>query len=196
MLDQCDCLRQIKAEGQEEALRLGLFKGHINHAGTTIGRKCRDSRKMRTYLVVIDETPEAETALRFAARRASKTGGAVEILVVMPKQDFLAWGSVQATIEDEAREQAESVITRALDTLDEENAARPKVNVQSGTPIEAITQALTANPDIAALVLGAAASGTPGPLVAHFAGAGSASLPCPVMIVPGGLTREALDRLS
>ena len=28
---------------------------------------------MRTYLVVIDESPEAEIALRFAARRAVKT---------------------------------------------------------------------------------------------------------------------------
>jgi nucleotide-binding universal stress UspA family protein len=62
---------------------------------------------MRTYLVVIDDTPEAEIALRFAARRAAKTGGAVEILVVIPRQDFVAWGGVQATIEDEAREQAE-----------------------------------------------------------------------------------------
>ena len=35
---------------------------------------------MRTYLSVIDETPEARVALRFAARRAAKTGGAVLIV--------------------------------------------------------------------------------------------------------------------
>ena len=34
----------------------------------------------RTYLVVIDDSPEARVALRFAARRASKTGGAVDVL--------------------------------------------------------------------------------------------------------------------
>ena len=39
---------------------------------------------MRTYLVVIDESPEAEIALRFAARRAVKTGGGVEILALLP----------------------------------------------------------------------------------------------------------------
>jgi hypothetical protein len=33
-------------------------------------------------------------------------------------------------------------------------------------------------------------------LVAHFAGADAGGLPCPVMIVPGSLSREALDRLS
>jgi hypothetical protein len=34
---------------------------------------------MRTYLVVIDETEEARLALRFAARRAAKTGGSLHI---------------------------------------------------------------------------------------------------------------------
>ena len=50
--------------------------------------------------------------------------------------------------------------------------------------------------DVAALVLGAAAAGTPGPLVAQFAGVEAGTLPCPVMIIPGSLTDEALDRLS
>ena len=44
---------------------------------------------MRTYLVVIDETPEAEIALRFAARRAVKTGGNVEILALIPPPEFV-----------------------------------------------------------------------------------------------------------
>ncbi|MCX7677524.1 MAG: universal stress protein, partial [Alteraurantiacibacter sp.] len=35
---------------------------------------------MRVYLVIIDETEEAQVALRFAARRAAKTGGTVHLL--------------------------------------------------------------------------------------------------------------------
>ena len=35
----------------------------------------------------------------------------------------------------------------------------------------------------------------PGPLVAHFSSHAGA-LPCPVYIVPGGLTREAIDKLA
>jgi hypothetical protein len=50
--------------------------------------------------------------------------------------------------------------------------------------------------EIAALVLGAAPSGDPGPLVAHFAGKDSGKLPCPVMIIPGSLTDERLEQLS
>ena len=49
---------------------------------------------------------------------------------------------------------------------------------------------------VAALVLGAAAGGAPGMLVAHFTGTDAGALPVPVMIIPGSLTREAIDRLS
>ncbi len=57
---------------------------------------------MRVYLVIMDETDEARVALRFASRRAAKTGGAVHILALVPPQDFVAFGGVQATIEQEA----------------------------------------------------------------------------------------------
>jgi nucleotide-binding universal stress UspA family protein len=151
---------------------------------------------MRIYLVVVDQTPEAEIALRFAARRALKTGGAVEILAIVPPNEFVAWGGVQATMAGEAQELAEEIVARALDMLGEEGRITPKIIVKHGEAIAVIREALGDNPEIGALVLGAAASGSPGPLVAHFAGAESGSLPCPVMIVPGSLSREALDRLS
>ena len=50
--------------------------------------------------------------------------------------------------------------------------------------------------DVAALVLGAAANGPPGTLVAHFAGADAGKMSCPIMIIPGSLDSEAIDRLS
>ena len=40
------------------------------------------------------------------------------------------------------------------------------------------------------------ATDAPGTLIAHFAGADAGSLPVPVMIVPGSLTAEQIDRLS
>jgi len=58
---------------------------------------------MRVYLVIIDETQEAHSALRFAARRAIDTKGAVHVLALVPKQDFSAFGAVQATIEEEGQ---------------------------------------------------------------------------------------------
>jgi nucleotide-binding universal stress UspA family protein len=151
---------------------------------------------MRTYLVVVDETEESEIALRFAARRAARTGGAVEILVLIRRPEFVAWGGVQATIESEALENAEALVERATAMLGSDLAHKPVFKVRQGDPIAMIRETLLENPEIGALVLGAAKSGSPGPLVAHFAGADSGGLPCPVMIIPGSLDREALDRLS
>ena len=151
---------------------------------------------MRTYLAVADESPEAAVALRFAARRAAKTGGAVLVLALVEPVEFSAWGGVQATIEEEARQRAEALVASVSGTLLDEAGIHPAVLVRQGDPVEVIRETLADTPGIAALVLGAAESGSPGPLVAHFAGADAGRLPCPVMIVPGNLDADAIDRLS
>jgi nucleotide-binding universal stress UspA family protein len=150
---------------------------------------------MRIYLTVVDDSPEAEAALRFAARRAVKTGGGVEVLALIPPQEFIAFGGVQATIEDEQRRHAEALVQKAAGTLLQESGLRPRLTVQEGDGPKVIRDLIAANPQIAALVLGAAASGAPGELVSHFA-AEAGSLTVPLMIVPGGLDRDAIDRLS
>ncbi len=151
---------------------------------------------MRTYLVVIDDTPESGIALRFAARRAVKTGGGVEILSLVPAPEFMAFGGVQATIEEEARLHAEGLVTAAAGQLIAESGLRPAITVRAGDGPRVICDLIAANPAIAALVLGASASGAPGPLIAHFTGIDAGTLPVPVMIIPGSLTAEQIDRLS
>jgi nucleotide-binding universal stress UspA family protein len=151
---------------------------------------------MRTYLVIIDESEEARLALRFAARRAAKTGGALHILSLVEKTDFVAWGGVQATMEAEAREKTEELVRIAAGTIFEELGIHPLITVKEGIPSEAVRDMLDEHPEISALVLGAAAQGTPGPLVVHFTGNIVGSLPCPVMVIPGSLNEDALDKLS
>lgn len=151
---------------------------------------------MRTYLVVIDETEEARLALRFAARRAARTGGNIHLLTVTEKQPFVAWGGVQATIEEEARQRAEAVVAAAAAEVHLETGLTAEVSVRSGDAATIVREILNEDYEIAALVLGAAASGAPGPLVSHFTGADAGTLPVTVMIVPGSLTLEQLDRLS
>ena len=85
---------------------------------------------MRTYLVVVDESPEAETALRFAARRAAKTAGTIRILALIPPSEFVQWGGVQATMEDEALQRAEALVTSAAGTLTDESGIRPSITVR------------------------------------------------------------------
>ena len=150
---------------------------------------------MRIYLTVVDDTPEALSALRFAARRAVRTNGGVEILALLPPQEFIPFGGVQATMEEEQRQHAEGLVQRAAGTLLEESGVRPSLTVRSGDGPKVIREMIAANPQIAALVLGAAAGGAPGELVSHFA-AEAGTLPVPLMIVPGGLAMDAIDRVS
>jgi len=151
---------------------------------------------MRTYMVILDESPEAEKALFFAARRAAKTGGGVHIVAAIPPAEFVQWGGVQATIEEEARQRAEALAMGLAGTLMQESGIRPTITVKTGEPIPILRKILEEESDIAALVLGAAASGAPGPLIAHFASAESGKMPCPIMIVPGSLSNEEIERLS
>ena len=150
---------------------------------------------MRVYLVVIDESEEAHNALRFAARRAADTNGTVHLLALVPKQEFSAFGAVQDTIEEEARDRAEVMANSAAGELAGESGLRPQIAVRVGDGKTVINDYLDEHPEVAALVLGAAAEGNPGPLVTHFSACAGA-LPCPLFIVPGGLSEEEIDRLS
>ncbi len=150
---------------------------------------------MRVYLVIIDESEESRVALRFAARRAAYTGGAVHLLAIVPKQAFNAFAGVQATIEDEARDRAEVLANSAAGELVSEMGQMPQITVRVGDGKTVIDAFLKEHHEVAALVLGAAAEGTPGPLVTHFS-AHAGSLPCPVFLIPGSLSEEEIDRLS
>nr|WP_294850662.1 universal stress protein [uncultured Sphingomonas sp.] len=150
----------------------------------------------RTYLVVIDDSAEARTALHFAARRASKTNGAVEVLAVVEPQDFVQWGGVQAAIEEEQRLRIEASIAASVGEIMDAAGIKPTVVVRQGEPIAALRGYIGTRDDVAALVLGAAASGNPGPLVSNLTGADAGKLPCPVMIIPGGLSFDDIDRMS
>ena len=150
---------------------------------------------MRVYLVIMDETEEAVRALRFASRRAMKTGGAVHILALVPRESFNAFGAVQATIEEEARDRAEMVASSAAGSIFAESGKMPVISVRTGDAQGVIKDYLAEHPEVAALVLGTAKDGGPGPLVSHFS-AHAGALTCPLFLVPGGMTDEDLDRLS
>lgn len=150
---------------------------------------------MRVYLVIMDETDESGLALRFAARRATRTGGTVHLLALVPRQPFVAFGGIQATIEEEARARAEALVTAAAGSVMGDASRPPVISVQTGEGIDVIRNYLAEHPEVSALVLGAAASGGPGPLVMHFT-AIAGQLACPLYVVPGAMSEADLERLS
>ena len=59
---------------------------------------------MRKFLVVLDDSRECLNAMRFAAMRAAHTGGGVQILSIIPPDEFNHWIGVGEIMRDEARE--------------------------------------------------------------------------------------------
>ena len=155
-----------------------------------------ESDLKRTYLVVVDDSAESRVALRFAARRAAKTGGRIEVLGIAEPQDFVQFGGVQNAIEEEQRLRIEGVVSGAVGEILNECGMEANIIMRSGEVVRTVREYLDGRDEVAALVLGAAPSGNPGPLVANFAGNDAGQLPCPVMIIPGSLTDERLEQLS
>ena len=150
----------------------------------------------QTYLVIVTDAPEAKVALRFAALRAQKTDRGVEILAIGERQDFAAWGGVQAAMEEEERLRVEAMIAASVQEIIDATGIKPTITVKQGEAIKVIAGEINEREDIAALVLGAAPGSNPGPIVKHFTGEGAGDLPCPVLLVPGGLSDERLEELS
>jgi nucleotide-binding universal stress UspA family protein len=155
-----------------------------------------DAKPKRTYLVVVDDSAEARVALRFAARRAAKTNGRIEVLGLVEPQDFVQFGGVQAAFEQEQRLRIEGVVSAAIGEILDESGVEANIIIQSGEAVKAVRDYVAGRDEVAALVLGAAPSGSPGPLVADLAGTDAGKLPCPVMIIPGRLSDERLEQLS
>lgn len=155
-----------------------------------------DDTPKRTYLVVVDDSEESRVALRFAARRAAKTDGRIEVLGVVEPQDFVQFGGVQNAIEEEQRLRIEGVVSSAIGEILDESGVEASIIMQHGEPVKAVRDYVGDREEVAALVLGAAPSGNPGPLVSNFCGNDAGKLPCPVMLIPGSLTDERLEQLS
>ena len=155
-----------------------------------------DATAKRTYLVVVDDSAEARVALRFAARRASKTNGRIEVLGLVEPQDFVQFGGVEKAMAEEQKLRIEGVVSSAIGELLDESGVEANIIVQAGEATKAVRDYVSERPEIAALVLGAAPGGNPGPLVANLCGHDAGKLPCPVMVIPGSLTDERLEQLS
>jgi len=122
--------------------------------------------------------------------------GAVEVLAIVEPQDFVQWGGVQAAIEEEQKLRIEASIASSVGEIVDAAGIEPIIVIRQGEQVKVVRELIGERQDIAALVLGAAASGAPGPLVADFTGTDAGKLPCPVMIIPGSLSEERLEQLS
>ncbi len=150
----------------------------------------------RTLVAVVDETEESRLAVDFAARRAAREQGRLLLVHVLPPPDFVQWGAVAEAMEEEARAEGQRVLAAVADRVEAMTGARPATVLRVGEPGEQVLDVVRDTPGVAALVLAAAASGFAGPLVSFFTGERLAGLPCPLVLVPGGLAPRDIAALA
>ena len=151
----------------------------------------------RKFLAVVDETPEARVALRYAARRAQHTEGLVTLLYVVAPADFQQWAGVERVMREEAHQEAERELHDAAKTINDILGAMPELVIREGRAADEIRALLREDRAISILVLAASASKEgPGPLVSLIAGPAANAYPIPVTVVPGNLTDEQIDALA
>jgi nucleotide-binding universal stress UspA family protein len=146
---------------------------------------------------VVDDSPECRLALRFAFRRAARTGGGVVLLYVIEPADFQHWVAVENLMREEAREAAEEVLHTLADEVSQWSGIMPEFAIREGRKQEQVITLLDDEPEIRLLVLGASAEKDgPGPLVTALAGLNSGDLRVPITVVPGTLSIEQIDEIT
>ena len=151
---------------------------------------------MRKFLVVLDDSRECLNAMRFAAMRAAHTGGGVEILSIIPPDEFNHWIGVAEVMREETRERIHAHFEVFAKWMRDRQGVDPELVIREGEPVPEIIAQIKEDPEIGVLVLGAGTEKKgPGPLVSQLSRS-SGSLPVPITIVPGDLSKEKLEAIT
>ena len=149
------------------------------------------------FLVVIDDSPECDRAVHFAARRALRIGSTVIMLRVIETHDHgQQWLGVADIMRAEAHEEANAILDRHAARISSITGVMPERVIREGDKADEMLKLIDEDEDIAILILAASAGDEgPGPLVSSLAKS-AGTFPVPVAIVPGHLSDEDLDSMS
>lgn len=169
--------------------------------GLSKKRRAFEEGHRRKFLVVIDDAPEVDSALFFAASRIEHTGGKLVLLYVIEPQEFQHWAGVRQVQLEEEQNKAKALFRLFRRKLNEggfEDIETEEV-VREGVKADEIVELIEDDEDISILVLGASTNPKqgPGPLVSTLAtGSTAGTFPVPISIVPGNLGIDDLKTLA
>ncbi len=151
---------------------------------------------MRKFLVVLDDTRECLNAMRFAAMRASHTGGGVQILSIISPDEFQHWIGVGELMRQEARERIQAHYEVFAKWMRDRQGVDPELVIREGEAVPEILAQIRDDAEIGVLVLGAGSGKAgPGPLVKELT-RNAGDLPIPVTVVPGEMSKERLEAIT
>lgn len=163
-------------------------------------RRSFETGHLRKFLLIVDESPEVDSALYYCASRIEHSSGALVMLYVIEPQEYQHWMGVKQKQLEEETAKAKALFRlfrRKLHLANYDNVVCEEVIVE-GSKAEEIAKVIQADEDIAILVLGASIDVEgPGPLVSTLAaGKVAGQFPIPITVVPGNLSLETIRQLA
>ena len=151
---------------------------------------------MRKFLVLLDDSRECLNAMRFAAMRAAHTGGGVVILSVIPASDIQHGFGVADVMRAEAQERIEAHFEVFAKWMRSRPKVEPELVIREGDPADELIKQIADDPEIGIVVLGLNPDKAgPNPVLNRLLREAS-TLPCPITIVPGDISKERLESIT
>ena len=159
-------------------------------------RLSREAGHKRKFLAIVDNTPECERAISYAARRAYSTNGSLVLLYTVEPGDFQHWLGVEQIMREEQLAAGQAALDAQATRIRSTIGIEPELVLREGKKVDQILSLIEEDQDIAILVLAAGNSKEgPGPLVSSIAGK-AATFPIPVTVVPNSLSDEQIESLA
>jgi nucleotide-binding universal stress UspA family protein len=119
-------------------------------------RKSFEPGHLRKFLVIVDETPECDRAVYYAARRAARTGGRLVLFATITiGEEGQQWLGVGDLMREEAREEADGRLDHYAARARNLAGVDPERVLREGVKAEAILSYIDEDEDIGILVLAA-----------------------------------------
>jgi hypothetical protein len=153
----------------------------------------------RKLLCVADDSPECRDAVYFGALRAARTNAKLVIVRVVEPMDPGLWAAMGEAMRERLRLEALGDLQRLSDVAWTASAVTPDLIVKEGSFETEIRALIDATPSVKTLLLAASGGRAgPGPLVsaAMRGGFSFGARAVAIMIVPAGLSDDALADLA
>ncbi|MFD1797028.1 universal stress protein [Paracoccus aurantiacus] len=151
---------------------------------------------MRKFLVLLDESPECQNAMRFAAMRAARTQGGVVVLSIIPPEAIQHGIGVAELMRQEAEDRITSQYQVFAHWMRDSQGVDPELVIREGDPSAQLLAHLESDAEIGVLVLGAApGKGGPGPIISRIL-RDLSGLPCAITLIPAELSRDRLEAIA
>jgi len=148
------------------------------------------------FLVCVSNHAESETAVRYGCSLAKKHNGRVAILYVLEPDEFRGLLTITDAIHDEKEANAQELLKKMADICHLYYEDMPLLLLKEGKLAEEIVHAANQQSDTQMVILGIREESDRAPkLASRLADKLGSELLAPIMMIPGNISQEKLDRL-